>query len=195
MLVKIKLYGDLASKYGAEHELDAETLYIATQGLISKFGDKLALYIRNNNFRITIDGREVGNEEIHLPLTPNTKLIEIAPVIEGEGAIGRIVFGILLIIFAPYLAPVLAPLGITYGGLVMFGIGSILGGLAMLLTPTPSLGNPADQEGPENKPSFLFNGPVNITEQGGPVPLVYGRVRHCGSVVISGGVNVEEIGY
>lgn len=45
---------------------------------------------------------------------------------------------------------------------------------------------------PDQKPSFIYNGPVNTAEQGLPVPLVYGTMR-VGSVVVSAGIVAEEI--
>jgi predicted phage tail protein len=46
--------------------------------------------------------------------------------------------------------------------------------------------------GPENKPSFLFDGPVNTIAQGHPVPVGYGEM-YVGSAVISAGIVTEEI--
>ena len=68
----------------------------------------------------------------------------------------------------------------------------LLGGVAQLLAPDVDSGDPQTYEKPEAKASFLFNGPVNTAEQGGPVPLVYGRVI-TGSHVVSSGLSTEKI--
>ena len=47
-------------------------------------------------------------------------------------------------------------------------------------------------ERPENKPSYSFNGAVNTTAQGHPVPVGYGRLV-VGSAVISAGIDVDEV--
>ncbi|MNL81044.1 Bacteriophage lambda tail assembly protein I [compost metagenome] len=46
-------------------------------------------------------------------------------------------------------------------------------------------------DGPENGASYNFNGPVNTTAQGNPVPLLYGRMI-VGSSVISAGIYAED---
>ena len=43
--------------------------------------------------------------------------------------------------------------------------------------------------------SALFNGPVNSTEQGIAVPVIYGRVRNAGAATISAGISVEQMPY
>ena len=48
------------------------------------------------------------------------------------------------------------------------------------------------QERPEERPSFIFNGAVNTMGQGGPVNLVYGRFL-TGSAVVSAGTNAEQL--
>ena len=90
------------------------------------------------------------------------------------------------------------------------GTSLILGGTAQLLSPTisdspgsfgttsPSRARARDSFTPENneiadnRASYIFNGAVNLTAQGNPVPILYGRMR-VGSVVISAGLSVEDI--
>lgn len=49
-----------------------------------------------------------------------------------------------------------------------------------------------NQEAPENKPSYLFNGVVNTTRQGHRIPLLYGQLM-VGSSVLSSQVHVKDI--
>ena len=51
-----------------------------------------------------------------------------------------------------------------------------------------------DRAAPDDRPSFLFNGVTNNSQQGGPVPLVFGT-HLVGSVVINAGLNAEDIPY
>ncbi|WP_422369101.1 hypothetical protein [Pelagibius sp.] len=81
---------------------------------------------------------------------------------------------------------------ITYGNIALFGAALALGGITQLLSPQPSAGDYSEREAPDQRPSFISNGPVNTTEQGGIRPLVFGRFL-VGSVVISGGLAVEQI--
>ncbi|NBT52728.1 MAG: tail assembly protein, partial [Marivivens sp.] len=110
-------------------------------------------------------------------------------------------------------------LGLGAGGFLTAGVSSavgyigtslILGGTAQLLSPTisdspgsfgttsPSRARARDSFTPENneiadnRASYIFNGAENLTAQGNPVPILYGRMR-VGSVVISAGLSVEDI--
>lgn len=77
-------------------------------------------------------------------------------------------------------------LGISGGTVMLAGAAIALGGVAMMMAPSPKK-NEADQ-----KASFLFSGVTNATEQGVPVPLVYGLTL-TGSVVIGLGLATESI--
>jgi len=106
-------------------------------------------------------------------------------------------------------------LGFTLGAAASSAIGYVgaalvLGGTAQLLSPTisdtagaASSLSPIRQRSREsfsainneiadNRGSYIFNGAVNLTAQGNPVPLCYGRMK-VGSVVISAGLSVEDI--
>lgn len=75
------------------------------------------------------------------------------------------------------------------GWMVNMGYSLALGGVAQMLSPQPKgLGT---QDRPDNKPSYNFNGPVNTSAQGNPVPLAYGLVL-TGSAVISAGIYAED---
>lgn len=69
-------------------------------------------------------------------------------------------------------------------------VGMVLGAIVAALAPSPKTS--AGAEGPDERPSFLYNGAVNVVEQGYPVPLVYG-IHTTGSVVISAGIDVAQL--
>lgn len=158
---------------------------------------------------------EIGNP------TGRLEEISITPVLQGAGGgVGKIFAGIGLIAAAILLGPAGAGfLGLGAGGFLTAGISSavgyigtslILGGTAQLLSPSisdtpgsfgttsPSRARARDSFTPENneiadnRASYIFNGAVNLTAQGNPVPILYGRMR-VGSVVISAGLSVEDI--
>ncbi len=54
----------------------------------------------------------------------------------------------------------------------------------------PKAQDPAEK--PDNQPSYVFNGPVNTTAQGQPVPIGYGRLI-VGGAVISAGISIDDI--
>ena len=77
----------------------------------------------------------------------------------------------------------------TYATIATYvGTSLVIAGASQMLTPTP----PTPPEAPENKPSYVFNGAVNTTAQGYPVPIGYGRMI-VGSAVISAGIVAEEL--
>ena len=85
------------------------------------------------------------------------------------------------------------------------GASLVLSGTAQLLSPQPadlpgitgsagrrSSFDPQRNDPADNRSSYIYNGAVNLTAQGNPVPLCYGRMR-VGSVVISAGVSTTDI--
>jgi predicted phage tail protein len=151
-------------------------------------------------------GMNLGSQPLHLVPATQPR--------GGDSSIGKIVLGVVLIGasivtagaavgFAGGFGAAMgtsiigsAGMGITFGNIAMLGVSFVLGGVAGLLTQSPSQGKgDAGYTGnarPEDSPSFLFNGVTNNTQQGGPVPLVYGT-HLVGSVVISGGLTDEDI--
>ena len=71
------------------------------------------------------------------------------------------------------------------------GVSLALGGISQLLTPTPKISQGADSTSDPRK-SYSFSGIQNVSRQGVPVPVIYGEV-FTGSIVISAGINTEEV--
>ena len=170
----------MGKRFGREFELDVQTPAEAIRALSAQVkGFRAYLHAHTQDaFKIFVGGRN-SSEELDFPCS-DKEVIRIAPVVQGAGAVGRTVLGVVLLIvayFVPPLAPYLVPMGASL----------ILGGIAQLLAPTPKTDSGMDSEAVENRPSYNFNGPVNTTAQGHPVPLAYGKVI-CGSAVISAGL-------
>lgn len=139
----------------------------------------------------------------------------------GGGGLGQVFAGIGLIAAAIVLGPIgLGVLGATGAIAGTAGVASaigyvgaamVLGGTAQLLSPTLTTGSsatsfgaaggraatresfsPRNNEPADNRASYIFNGAVNLTAQGNPVPICYGRMR-VGSVVVSAGLSTEDI--
>ena len=77
-------------------------------------------------------------------------------------------------------------------GLAKIGMGIAISGIAQMLAPKPS--PPSSSSPVDNGSSYNFNGSVNTTAQGVPVPVCYGRLI-VGSAVISAGIKSEDIGF
>ena len=148
--------------------------------------------------------------------------ISITPVLQGAGGggVGKIFAGIALIAAAIVLGPVAGGflgLGVTgvIGGTAATAIGYVgaalvLGGTSQLLSPSisdtpgtfgatsPTRARARESftsetnEIADNRASYIYNGAVNLTAQGNPVPILYGRMQ-VGSVVVSAGLSVEDI--
>lgn len=107
-------------------------------------------------------------------------VIRIVPVISGSkraGILQTLVGAVLLV--ASIWFPAVAPAGIAL----------VAGGVIQMLSPqAKGLGT---QDAPDNRPSYSFNGAVNTSVQGNPVPLLYGRMI-VGSAVISAGIYSED---
>ena len=80
----------------------------------------------------------------------------------------------------------------TSTSLIVAGVAMMIGGAVQMLTPIPSSTAQDQNNQPDNKPSYIFNGSVNTSAQGYPVPVGYGRMV-VGSAVISAGISVEEL--
>jgi predicted phage tail protein len=74
----------------------------------------------------------------------------------------------------------------------MIGASMALSGVAMLLTPTPKTPDISQKERPEDRPSFLLGGAVNVVEQGHPIPICGGE-NILGGIVISAGIDVAKL--
>ena len=189
-MTTVYLHGSLAKKYGKEPiQVDADTIAQVVRGLIFRFGDEFKQVLKAGNWHVfrgaKKKGNDIGEEELNFKLKPNENL-HLEPALEGRSAAVRIVIGVALILVAVF-APVPPNLKMY---LISAGASMILGGVAEMLSPKPQTGV-QNQAGAN--PSFIFNGAVNVTEQGSAVPLVYGRVNRCSTVVISSGLTTENI--
>jgi predicted phage tail protein len=148
-------------------------------------------------FRVFAGPARLSEAEVAHPL-PREQVIRIVPVIAGAGDdFGGILLGAALIGLSFFLpatplftigsfAPSLASL--AFG----FGVNLILGGVINALVSTPAAADPGQRERPENRPSYVFDGAVNTTSQGNPVPILYGEME-VGSQVLSASITTEQL--
>lgn len=211
----IKVYGKLAKHLGQRSfKAAVKTPAEAIRFLLANF-PSLRGVMSEGEYKLSV-GRselEIGDhpEYIHLP-SASFEPIRIIPVVAGAGGgTGKILAGVGLIAAAIILGPAAGGFlglgsGLAGGGAGIIGgaaataIGAVgaalvLGGVSQLLTPMPRLGN-LDSRGIDEttdpRRSYSFSGIQNVSRQGVPIPLIYGEV-FTGSVVISAGINTEEI--
>ena len=189
----VRLNGELGKKYGRVHKLDIRTPAEGIRALCVNFPefrqDLISAAEQGLAYRCVVDRDAIGAEQLNHPMSKNFSL---TPVVSGAGKIGTIIAAVALIalaVFNPALFPIVLPgtLGtITATTVTWIGISMLLGGIAQLLAPTPKMNTSA-----EKTANNVFDGPVNITAQGAPVPIGYGRMI-VGSVVISAGITVQQ---
>jgi predicted phage tail protein len=134
-------------------------------------------------------------------LMPCDRMI-IAPVVSGSGDVGRILIGVAMVALAfvsfggsvaagSAFAGFAAGKGFALGSGILFSLGTtmLLTGIAGLLTPQQS-NNMGDTE---RKESFLFDRAAELTTQGSPVPILYGRFLAASPLVISASLTTQQV--
>ena len=185
------IYGKLGADHGRVHRYEVSSPAEAVKALCVTLSGFKQAFIAGGSYRILIGGKSaVDIEEASNPVS-DKETIRIVPVIAGAEGLGKVVLGAALIYFSAGLAaPFVGFTGITAGTFAAIGTSLVIGGVSQMLFSPQAPGE--SQERPENKPSFIFNGAVNTTRQGNPVPICYGRMI-VGSQVISAGLSVTQL--
>lgn len=195
------LLGELGKKFGRRHRFEINNPAEAIRALcVNHQGFERHLLESTDRgvaYRVVVGKDDVEAERLHDP--SGRQQIKIVPVVAGAGGkFGQVILGAALLGIAWWnpagiMATTLFSAGgtqITLASLTAnIGFSLVLGGVAQMLSPQPRTDAP--QERPENQPSYAFNGAVNTTTQGQPVPVGYGRLV-VGSAVISAGVDVDQ---
>ena len=181
----VRLYGKLGARFGRIHRLAVASAAEAVRALCA---------LRPGFERELMTSREKGVGYEQRGEKTDGRDIRIAPGVMGAGVgkIFSVVLGVTLIAVASIItggasvgAMMAFETGLMAGALSNVGFMLMMSGVTQMLSPQPkglSTGN-----GVSNEPSYAFNGVVNTTAQGGPVPLGYGRMI-VGSAVISAGI-------
>ena len=202
MLRKIKLYGELAKFVGhKEFEVKADTLAHAVSFLINNF-EGVEKYMSPKHYQVKVGNYAVDESELSHPIGQED--IHFIPVITGAGrGFGKILLGAALIgfVFLSGGASFSLKQGLTFKegllgsaflnkSIAYVGGYLLLSGVSEMLFPMPQ---PPSFESEENpRLSFSFGGTQQTGRAGTPVPLVYGEI-FTGSVVISGGIDTEQV--
>ena len=200
-LVNINVHGVLGKKLGqknwklsvssaqeAFHAINTitDSKFRSILNSLSRKGIKYSIKINND---MTLETKEENCNPLNIEYK-NLKSVDIAPVIEGAfwgGLTGT--------------SGMLAGAGIlAFGGgsntAKIIGMNLFFAGLANALSEPPDLPEDRQITNPSSDPqalanSYLFNGPANIINEGGPVPLGYGRLM-IGSQVVMSTYDIEQ---
>lgn len=192
MLSKVRVYGRIA-KFLKRRVFEAEisSAAEAVRFLLANF-PHLEPELAQGHYRISVGTYDLSEDELAHPV--GQQEIKIVPVVAGAGATGRIIAGVALVALASFVSFGTLTIGASVIGLnsVVFGIGAslVLGGVAQLLTPVPTLPTGADSNQDPRK-SYSFSGIQQTSRAGVPVPICYGEVL-TGSVVISAGIETVQ---
>ena len=202
MLRKIKLYGELAKFVGhKEFEVKADTLAHAVSFLINNF-EGVEKYMSPKHYQVKVGNYTVDESELSHPIGQED--IHFIPVIAGAGrGLGKILLGAALIgfVFLSGGASFSLKSGLTFKegllgsaflnkSIAYVGGYLLLSGVSEMLFPVPKPPSFESEEDP--RLSFSFSGTQQTGRAGTPVPLVYGEI-FTGSVVISGGIDTEQV--
>lgn len=193
MLTKVILEGEFA-KVAKQKEwmLDCNSAAEAIQLISVNTGGTIHRWIKQhlNDYKICEVEciNENGQSENLVTETFQTerkcKVIRFLPIFTGAGGNGvfQAIAGVAIIV----VGAVLCACGYAPAGAPMIsaGVGLLISGIVTMM-----INKSEDDEDSES--NYYFNGAVNTTKQGNPVPLVFGRCR-VGSAVISSGIDVTE---
>ena len=197
-LKTVRLYGKLGTRFGRIHRLAVASAAEAVRALCAiRPGFERELMSsrdRGIHYAVFLGKRNIAEEEMLHPAGRDD--IRIAPVLQGSGRGGlfQIILGAAMMVFAMWAAggfTSLAGLSSTLASegwvsvTAMMGMSMMIGGVMQLLSPQIKELSAKDSAG--NGASYHFNGVVNTTAQGNPVPLGYGRMI-VGSAVVSAGI-------
>lgn len=184
----IVLYGALRKKFGKTINCKVNSLaelMKAAEANRPGFRNSIKVdsdYVirRGDTFK---DGKDVTEAEAEMLFSEDTW--HVLPLAVGhKGGIFQTIIGAVLTVVGVYF---------EQGWLVNIGVGMMLGGVANMLAPAPTVANYSDRNDPDERPSYLFNGPVNRTQPGCAVPLIYGKDVWVGSVFVSGGLEIGDM--
>ena len=196
----IKLTGILGRKFGRIHRLAVDSPAEAVRALCAiKQGFRAFLersHLDGFGYKVLVEkvaiSKDSAETDLHMQHGANT-VFTFAPRPTGaKSGLGQIILGVALVAAAFWtagwsLSGLMASTAAK--GVAMFGASLFLGGVTQMLSPTIKS---STSESDANKPSYIFNGAVNTTAQGQPVPVLYGRMM-VGSAVVSAGLTSKDI--
>lgn len=220
-LITVHLHGRLA-RHGASYTLDISSPLEAVHALATQLPE-LERDLLNGFYRI-VKGEDLetgladqGLDMLRLRMGRITEL-HLVPAVEGAGKGGgifKVILGVALIAAAVFLAPpIVGAMGptlgmgttaftvfgasVTFGNIAMFGLTMALSGVMEMSSPVPkaSAFQPASAGGrTEERPSFLYGGPLGTGNEGEVINLVYGRrvlVERLNDKTVDQGLSLEE---
>jgi predicted phage tail protein len=201
-LIEVKLLGELGRRFGRKYRFVADSPRAVMSALCNQlegFKQYMSMaHEKGMGFRLVNEDPE-GMDYDNIVMGCNRLII--APIITGSGTVGRILVGVALVglafvsfggAFAGFAAAQAgAAAGFSFGSGLLFstGLSLVLTGVASLLTPPVQ----TPQGDTQRKDSFLFDRAAELTTQGSPVPILYGRFLTASPLIISSAITTQQV--
>ncbi|WP_374385117.1 hypothetical protein [Dongia sp.] len=223
-MIAIHLHGAAGQMFGRRFDLDIKTPSEALRALSRLLAKKnFTEFLRQGEWRVIKgptksairEGRDLEADHLDM-LFGQKRELHLIPVAAGskKAGIGKIIAGVVIIAasivtagavgafatvgmaatFGSATAATAGTFAITYANVAMFGASLLLGGISQMLAGNPKAQHVNSREDSTQRVSGLFNGPVNVSEEGQALPLVYSGPDGVivGSVVLSSGMTTEQ---
>jgi predicted phage tail protein len=202
-MVEVKLLGELGKRFGRKHRFmahSARDIFSALSNQLEGFKDYFCkAHEKGIGFKL-VDGDPEGMDYENVLM--GCRRLIIAPIVSGGGAVGRILLGVALIAlsFVSFGGTAFAGVasaggifggtGAAFGSTLLFSLGTSLAltGVSQLLTPTPDAVKETDRQS-----SFLFDRTTDLTVQGQPVPILYGKFLATSPLIISSALTTQQV--
>jgi len=194
-MVEVKLLGELGRRFGRSYRFMARNPREIISALANQL-DGFAGYMmaaHENGIGFKLVNKDPNGMDYDGVMMSCEKLV-IAPIVSGAGSnAGQILAGVALIglAFIPGVGTIAATGAFNTVGTVLFSLGAsmVLTGIAGLLTP-PVRTPDGDAE---KKDSFMFDRAVELTTQGMPIPLLYGRYLAIAPLTVSSSISTQTV--
>lgn len=192
-MVRVKFYGDLKRFEPNEPiALEVSSFKELMSGLLSQI-QGLSQHLRKGYYKVRIGKRYLSEEQIKTNPTMTLAddcTVHFTPVVVGAGkSVGFVqaIVGVALIAVAWW-----NPLGWTAGTAMMvgaMGASMAMGGVMQLLARPPDMNTKLSDS--EKQQSTSFSNIRNLTPQGRPIPLLYGKMM-TSLILISQGIDTFD---
>lgn len=192
-MVRVKFYGDLKRFEPNEPiALEVSSFKELMSGLLSQI-QGLSQHLRKGYYKVRIGKRYLSEEQIKTNPTMTLAddcTVHFTPVVAGAGkSVGFVqaIVGVALIAVAWW-----NPLGWTAGTAMMvgaMGASMAMGGVMQLLARPPDMNTKLSDS--EKQQSTSFSNIRNLTPQGRPIPLLYGKMM-TSLILISQGIDTFD---
>ena len=190
-MVQVKFYGSLKRFADEPLELEVGNFKELMSGLLTQIKG-LRQHLRHGYYKVRVGSKYLSEEQLKANPIIDLKddcTVHFTPVIAGAGKganVLQIVAGVVLMIVAWYAPPAWGMAATMMGAM---GASLALSGVVGLLTKPPEMNNKYDEG--EKKQSTSFSNIRNLTPQGRPIPLLYGKML-TSFVLISQGIETFD---